>query len=72
MTDNDNLQTVLHAISGQSCSFDMGVAAYFGSSDVAVVFNHVRFWLKNNKAKGINQIEDRTWMYETSADMARH
>lgn len=58
--------------SGDSNSFDTGIAAYFKSADVAIVLSHIIFWLKNNKSKGKNHFEGRTWMYETVAEMAAH
>ncbi len=56
--------------SGYSNSFDTGVAAHFKDVNVAIVLNHIIFWLKHNKAHGTNQIQGKTWMYESIAKMA--
>ena len=53
-------------------SFQIKIAEHFQSADVAVVYEHILFWLRNNKCKGINQIEGRTWMYETCQQIADH
>ncbi len=62
---------IKNIMSGHSHSFDTGVAHYFNSIDIAVVFNHVLFWLRHNKADEINQINGKTWMYSTSSQIAK-
>lgn len=56
--------------SGESHSFDTGVATHLKSIEAALVLNHLRFWLRNNKAKGLNFIQGRTWTYESAPQIA--
>ena len=44
---------------------DVGVTA-------AIIYNHVIFWLKVNKLANRNQIDGRTWMYETYTQIQSH
>lgn len=57
--------------SGNSHSFDTGLAFHLQSIEAAVVFNNLYFWLKLNKSKSINQIEGRTWVFETAHEMSK-
>lgn len=56
--------------SGHAHGFDVGIARTVGVN-AAIVFNHIVYWLKINAAKEINQIDGKTWMYETQADIAK-
>ena len=56
-------------ISGYSHSFDVGVARKLGTN-AAIVLNHIMYWLRINKIKNENQKDGRTWMFETTKDMA--
>lgn len=58
--------------SPESHSFNVGIATVTKSVNAAIVFNHLIFWLKHNKACGKNQIEGRTWMYQTMEEMQAH
>lgn len=53
-------------------SFNKSIAEKLKSADCAVVYNHILFWLTNNFNKKINQIDGKTWMYETAQQMADH
>lgn len=55
--------------SGYSHSFDTGIASQLGLN-CAVIFNHIVYWLKINMHKGHNQINGKTWMYETASQMS--
>lgn len=55
-----------------SHSFNEGVAIQTKSVIAATIFNHLFFWLKHNKSKGMHQHEGRTWMYEKISDIAVH
>jgi hypothetical protein len=68
--ENFNSSVLKNVMTGHSHSFDTGIAYYFKSIDVAVVFNHIVFWLRNNKSKNKNQHDGKTWMYETNEDIA--
>ncbi len=57
--------------SGHSHSFDTGIAESLGVN-CAIIFNHITYWLRKNYVDGINQIENRTWMYESISKMARY
>jgi hypothetical protein len=56
-------------ISGQSHSFDTGIAKILGLN-AAVVFNHILYWLKINSSKEKNMRDGKVWMYETQKEMA--
>jgi hypothetical protein len=58
--------------SGESHSFDTGVATHLKSIEAALVLNHIRFWLRNNKAKGVNFIQGRTWTYESAPQISEY
>lgn len=60
------------AFSGRSMSFDPGIAEYFNNTDVAIIFNHIMFWLRQNRSRGSNFIDGRTWMYETIDNIASY
>ncbi len=51
-------------------TFDTGIALHFKDVNVAIVLSHIIFWLRINKAKGANQVDGKTWMYETLENMA--
>lgn len=53
-------------------AFRRDIAEKFKSADVAVVYEHVLFWLRNNSKKGLNLIDGKTWMYETAKQMSDH
>ncbi len=56
--------------SGHSHSFDVGIAQQLGVN-AAIVFNHIIYWLRTNKQKSYNFIENRTWMYETISEISK-
>lgn len=55
-------------ISGQSHSFDTGIAHNLGLEE-AVVFNHVHYWISVNSKKKNNFRDGKTWVYETPLQM---
>lgn len=58
--------------SPDSHSLNVGVATVTRSAEAALIFNHLFFWIKLNKQKGINQIDGRTWMFQTINEMLVH
>lgn len=58
--------------SGYSHSYDTGIAAHFNDLTVATVLNHIIFWLRFNRSEGINQIDGKTWMFNTFKSMANY
>ncbi len=58
--------------SPESHSINVGIAEVTNSISAAIVFNHLFFWLKENKIKDQNQHEDRTWMYDSVATIKKH
>lgn len=56
---------------GISHSFDIGVAEKCGV-EAAIVYNHIAYWIKHNHIKEINQIEGRTWTYDSHEAMAKY
>jgi hypothetical protein len=66
---SDLMQSPKVIPSGYSHSFDVGIASQLGIN-AAIVYNHILYWLRINKAKNSNQKENRTWMYETLDQMA--
>ncbi len=58
--------------SPESHAFNAGIATATKSINAAVIFSHLFFWLKHNKIHDINQIEGRTWMYQSIPQMALH
>jgi hypothetical protein len=62
--------SVQDIISGHSHSFDTGIAEELGLNS-AIVFNHIVYWLRVNASKNSNQIDGKTWMYETQEDIAK-
>lgn len=58
--------------SPDSHGFNVGIATTTKNVNAAIVFNHIFFWLKQNKIKNIHQIDERTWMYESIPDIAVH
>ena len=67
-SQNINLQGK-SLLSGHSNSFDTGLAVHIGVT-AAIVYNHIVYWLKINKAKKQNIHEGRTWMYETIKEIS--
>jgi len=59
-----------HFFSGHSHSFDIGIAQHLGVN-AAIVFNHIIYWLRINKQKSYNFIENKTWMYETISEISK-
>jgi hypothetical protein len=57
--------------SGFSHSFDTGIAFHLKNLEAAALFNHIVFWLRTNKANGVNQIEGKTWMFQTMESMSK-
>jgi hypothetical protein len=53
-----------------SHSFDIHVATEYKSVEVAILVNHFQYWIMRNKALGKNQIEGRTWTYQTMREIA--
>lgn len=67
-----NTQNDMPFFSPQVHSFNVGIAVACESIDAGIVFNHVIFWLEQNKINSRNQIDGRTWMYESIQTMQRH
>ncbi len=40
--------------------------------DKALLLQHIRFWCNQNKGKESHTHENRTWMYQSAADMCQH
>ena len=59
-------------LSPESHSFNVSIAKSTQSILAATVFNHIFFWLRHNRAKGLNQIDGRTWMFESISEIAVH
>lgn len=53
-------------------SFNVGVATQTKNVNAAIIFNHIFFWLEENKIKGKHQIDGRTWMYDTIATISSY
>ena len=70
--EKKNREETLATFSPASHSFNEGVAISTRSIAAATIFNHLFFWLKNNKIRGMHQHEGRTWMYEKISDIALH
>ncbi len=70
--DPNRPQMIHRAFSGLSHSYDTGIAAFFGDLHIAVIYNHILFWIKVNKSKGTNFIEGRTWTYETAEQISKY
>lgn len=58
--------------SPESHGFNVGIATATKSINAAVIFNHIFFWLRINKANNINQHDGHTWMYESIPQIALH
>ncbi len=46
-------------------SFDIHVATEYKSTDIAILIWHFHYWIMKNKRMNRNQIEGRTWTYQT-------
>ena len=53
-------------------SFDVSIAVHFMDANVAIVYNHIYRWLIHNKHAGINQINDRTWTYQSIVEIEKN
>lgn len=51
-------------------SFDADIATEYKSIEVATMVWHFQYWIRKNKALGINQREGRTWSYQTMQEIA--
>jgi hypothetical protein len=58
--------------SPDSHSHNVGIATATKSVNAAIIFNHIFFWLKENKARNVNQIDDHTWMYDSISQIQVH
>jgi hypothetical protein len=58
--------------SPESHSFNVGIAQATKSVNAAIIFNHIFFWLKLNKSRGQNQIDGRTWMYDSVKSISEY
>ena len=56
---------------GFNHSFDVGIAVACGI-EAALLYNHLTFWLVHNKIQGINQINGKTWTYDTSEAITKY
>lgn len=52
-------------------SFDINYAREFGIEE-AIFIQHFQFWISYNKVRGKNQIDGRTWSYQTQKSMFAH
>lgn len=59
------------AISSQHHSFDVALAAEF-SIEEAILIHHFQHWVRINRSLKRNQIEGRTWTYQTQEEIAAH
>jgi hypothetical protein len=50
----------------------VGIATATESINAAIIFNHLFFWLKINKARNDHFHDGRTWMYQSMPDIALH
>jgi len=46
-------------------SLNVEIAVKTDSASAAIIFHHLFFWISRNKRKNVNQINGRTWMYES-------
>ena len=40
--------------------------------NTAILLQHIRFWVKENKGKDTHTHDGKTWMYQSAADMHKH
>ena len=40
--------------------------------DKAILLQHIRFWINQNKSKDTHNHDGKVWMYQSAADMVRH
>lgn len=52
-------------------SFDVALATEYGIQE-AILIHHFQFWISTNKRMGKNQIEGRTWTYQTQKWICAH
>ena len=69
--ENNYKKNFTFSPSGISHSFDTGIAEAYGL-EAAIVFNHLVYWLNFNKIKGMNQIQGRTWTFNTHEEMSQY
>lgn len=53
-------------------SFDIVLASELKSVDLAILIHHFKFWVLKNKRMGKNLHENRTWTYQSIAEVAAH
>lgn len=70
--EKKNREEAVIPFSPVSHSFNERVAFVTKSLPAAIIFNHLFFWIKINKSRGQNQIDGRTWMYESIPTIALH
>jgi hypothetical protein len=58
--------------SPESHSMNVGIAVATKNVYAALIFNHIFFWLQQNKQRGHNQINNQTWMYDSMPDIQKH
>ena len=52
-------------------SFDIDLATLYGVQE-AVLIHHFQHWIRINQKRKVNQIEGRTWTYQTVQDIVDH
>lgn len=68
-TDADLTQSPF--FTADSHAFNLGVAMATKSLEAAIIFNHIFFWLRQNKSRNINQHDGHTWMYQSMPEIAQ-
>ena len=53
-----------------SHSFDIEIAERLGSVELAIIYNHIEFWIIANRKAGRAFKDGKTWMYQSREDMA--
>ena len=69
---NENLGAREKIQSGVHHSFDTGIAYEFKSIELATLIHHFQFWIRHNKTLRRNQIDGRTWTYQTFNEIVAH
>lgn len=68
--DTENQQQEIRP-SGETFSFDVILASHYGIEE-ALLIRHFQYWIRINKTKGTNFIDERTWTYQTMKEIAAH
>lgn len=53
-------------------TFNVQVAQKYKSTDLAILYHHFVFWISHNAQMGRNEIEGRTWCYQTIEELAAY